>query len=814
MKNNDFDIDNDVNTDYAGNMKEFEEQEENTLDNGDYGDVVYDENSSSSMLDNIKNFIMNNLKIVIIVGAVLILLIILLCLRGCSSKSSDLKSISIDAPDIIYINEETSFETKASGNGSLSDVKYDFKLSNDAVATLKHESLSGKKVTNYITSSNSGEIVLSVNAVLGNSKKEESKNILACKKLNDSSVILKKLTLKLGQKFYLKDNLSLGVSGCSRDLSYTSSDNNVLSIDKNGLGSALKSGSSSVTITRGDLKTTYLVEVVDKTTKVTGISLSKSQVNLKVKEKVQVTASVKPDNASIKDVTWKSSDESVATVENGLVTGLKEGVATIYASTLDGDYKADLKVVVSGSSNTGGSGNSSSGNDKGSLKVSMGKSTTSYTNSYIYITGTITDNAKGLSGYQITKDSKTPSSWISISNNSKTFSVPANDKSKVTENGTYYLWGKSTSGDVVKTSLTINNIDKTGPVIKLGKSSSSYTNDALYITGTITDNTSGISSYAISTSDSTPTSWINISSGSKSYTLPQNDSFKVSKNGTYYVFSKDQAGNVSKSSIKIDNIVTTKPTCSISVTTSGVTLSKTNADSYGLSTSSTATYNGTTSLSLSNNTFYGYVKDKAGNTATCSKKVFATSKNTTTSCPSGYNKCASGYNCQCYSYTKATNIDYYTKTTRKCTASTKTVTNSVNARHTCTDYKTKDSCPTSYGCKWSYENAKCTGSNVWYNCPSGYTRNGSFCTKSTTSTSYSFKIQSVTKTASCTETKIDCIQRNANKTAVECSYVSSEYSCSSGTLSGEYCYFYKNYNYSTSYYCSTGTKLNDSYCYQ
>ena len=78
MKNNDFDIDNDVNTDYAGNMKEFEEQEENTLDNGDYGDVVYDENSSSSTLDNIKNFIMNNLKIVIIVGVILIILISML----------------------------------------------------------------------------------------------------------------------------------------------------------------------------------------------------------------------------------------------------------------------------------------------------------------------------------------------------------------------------------------------------------------------------------------------------------------------------------------------------------------------------------------------------------------------------------------------------------------------------------------------------------------------------------------------------------------------------------------------------------------
>ena len=68
--------------------------------------------------------------------------------------------------------------------------------------------------------------------------------------------------------------------------------------------------------------------------------------DLAVGEKLQLTAEVKPDNATIKDVTWTSSDDTVLTVSaSGLVTALKEGTATITATGF-GDVKGTCSITV------------------------------------------------------------------------------------------------------------------------------------------------------------------------------------------------------------------------------------------------------------------------------------------------------------------------------------------------------------------------------------------------------------------------------------------------------------------------------------
>lgn len=68
---------------------------------------------------------------------------------------------------------------------------------------------------------------------------------------------------------------------------------------------------------------------------VSGISLDESTVELKVGVTATLTATVEPDNADNKDVTWESSDEEVATVENGKVTAVKAGTATITVKSAD-----------------------------------------------------------------------------------------------------------------------------------------------------------------------------------------------------------------------------------------------------------------------------------------------------------------------------------------------------------------------------------------------------------------------------------------------------------------------------------------------
>ncbi len=79
---------------------------------------------------------------------------------------------------------------------------------------------------------------------------------------------------------------------------------------------------------------------------VTGIALDKNELALKTGDTAKLTATVTPDNATDKTVRWTSSDETIATVQDGAVTAVKEGKATITAKA--GDMEARCEVTVQG----------------------------------------------------------------------------------------------------------------------------------------------------------------------------------------------------------------------------------------------------------------------------------------------------------------------------------------------------------------------------------------------------------------------------------------------------------------------------------
>lgn len=79
---------------------------------------------------------------------------------------------------------------------------------------------------------------------------------------------------------------------------------------------------------------------------VESVSLSHTQLSLTEGATGTLTATVKPDNATNKDVTWSSDNPSVATVNNGVVTAVAPGTATITVTTEDGNKTATCKVTV------------------------------------------------------------------------------------------------------------------------------------------------------------------------------------------------------------------------------------------------------------------------------------------------------------------------------------------------------------------------------------------------------------------------------------------------------------------------------------
>lgn len=118
----------------------------------------------------------------------------------------------------------------------------------------------------------------------------------------------------------------------------------IASVDQNGKVTALGAGSTTITATAGNVSTTCKVTV--KSAVASGISLNTTSMTLVVGQSEKLTATITPDNAADKSVTWTSSSENVATVDaNGNVTGIASGTATITATTSNG-LKATCAVTV------------------------------------------------------------------------------------------------------------------------------------------------------------------------------------------------------------------------------------------------------------------------------------------------------------------------------------------------------------------------------------------------------------------------------------------------------------------------------------
>ncbi|MBO4230681.1 MAG: Ig domain-containing protein, partial [Bacteroidales bacterium] len=135
----------------------------------------------------------------------------------------------------------------------------------------------------------------------------------------------------------------------NKAVSWKSSDTGVATVDGSGKVTAVKAGSTTITVTTtdGGKTATCSVTVTSKTVSVTGVKLDNGKLELKAGETAQLTATVEPSDASDKSLEWTSSDAKVATVDaSGKVTAVGVGSATITVKTKDGGKTATCSVTV------------------------------------------------------------------------------------------------------------------------------------------------------------------------------------------------------------------------------------------------------------------------------------------------------------------------------------------------------------------------------------------------------------------------------------------------------------------------------------
>lgn len=172
------------------------------------------------------------------------------------------------------------------------------------------------------------------------------------------SISPKEVYVGIGGQYTLSAVVTPGTA-YNKDIVWVSSDTSKLTVEKTSdyeaVITGLDGGTVNVTAVSASDGTVYDICVVHVTKDVTGVELSETNVsvNMTTIKQYQLIATVFPENTSGTDdginrkVEWKSSDESVLKVdENGLVTFVGPGYATVEVKTVDGGYTALCNFTV------------------------------------------------------------------------------------------------------------------------------------------------------------------------------------------------------------------------------------------------------------------------------------------------------------------------------------------------------------------------------------------------------------------------------------------------------------------------------------
>ena len=150
--------------------------------------------------------------------------------------------------------------------------------------------------------------------------------------------------LGVGYTENLKYDIPSGLN--SSNIIWRSSNQKVATVNSNGKVTGIATGTTIITASLNGYTSTCTIVVSSNYIPVNGISLNKSNLNLTINSSEKLTSNVSPSNASNKDVTWRSSNNSVATVDsNGKITAKKIGTTIITVSSSGYTSTCTVNVV-------------------------------------------------------------------------------------------------------------------------------------------------------------------------------------------------------------------------------------------------------------------------------------------------------------------------------------------------------------------------------------------------------------------------------------------------------------------------------------
>ncbi|MBN2436530.1 MAG: Ig domain-containing protein, partial [Spirochaetes bacterium] len=154
------------------------------------------------------------------------------------------------------------------------------------------------------------------------------------------------LTIDVGDTYQLTA-MVIPDNASNKTVSWSSDTDSVATVDQNGTVTAVAEGTATITVISEEGEHSDSCEVTVTPVDVIGITLDRETLALSINDTFQLAATIVPNNATNKNVTWSTGAASVATVDqNGLVTALAQGTAVITVTTEDGGHTDSCTITV------------------------------------------------------------------------------------------------------------------------------------------------------------------------------------------------------------------------------------------------------------------------------------------------------------------------------------------------------------------------------------------------------------------------------------------------------------------------------------
>ncbi len=211
----------------------------------------------------------------------------------------------------------------------------------------------------YLTLGPKGEVLSGEINIAGYAITIEDKEIVSIVKgikVNIETLALNftEQTMEKGSTFKLTP-IFTPIDTSDQRITYSSSDTSIVTVTDTGIVTAKKNGTAKVTVTSKSDTSKKEECIINVITSASSVTVAPSSSVIEVGSTVQLTGTIEPGDVTTNSLTWTSSNENIAHVdESGLVTGMSPGTATIKARTVNGKestseitvYKIDAESIT------------------------------------------------------------------------------------------------------------------------------------------------------------------------------------------------------------------------------------------------------------------------------------------------------------------------------------------------------------------------------------------------------------------------------------------------------------------------------------